>query len=465
MAHVFALIYAIGVLVLLWLDRDRNARTSPALWLPVLWVCIAGSRLVSQWLNPSSGVGPDTAGAERYLEGNPLDRNILTGMLVIAIVILIGRGRKVLTLLKANWPILVFFLYCGVSVVWSDYPDVAFKRWTKSLADLAMVLIILTEANRTAAIQRFLAWSGFVLLPASIVMIKYYPDLGRTYDRWAGTMAVTGVATDKNMLGLVCLIFGLGAVWRVTLALQEGVRKSAGPLFAQTVLLLATLWLLYRANSITSISCFVFGSGLMVLTSAPKLARKRAVIHLLVVGTLAVSVSALFLNFGSGLVETVGRNSTLTGRTDLWKHLLATNTNPLLGTGFGSFWLGPRLERLWAIYWWHPNESHNGYLEIYLNLGWMGLLLLGVLIVSGYRHVIDMLRQESGVGKLCLAYFVAGLAYNFTEAGFKTMNLVWIAFLLAITIRPKLLPRKAAVVSTKLKGKAPVRPALREEAV
>ncbi len=370
-----------------------------------------------------------------------------------------------MTLLKANWPILVFFLYCGVSVVWSDYPDVAFKRWTKSLADLAMVLIILTEANRTAAIQRFLAWSGFVLLPASIVMIKYYPDLGRTYDRWAGTMAVTGVATDKNMLGLVCLIFGLGAVWRVTLALQEGVRKSAGPLFAQTVLLLATLWLLYRANSMTSISCFVFGSGLMVLTSAPKLARKRAVIHLLVVGTLAVSVSALFLNFGSGLVETVGRNSTLTGRTDLWKHLLATNTNPLLGTGFGSFWLGPRLERLWAIYWWHPNESHNGYLEIYLNLGWMGLLLLGVLIVSGYRHVIDMLRQESGVGKLCLAYFVAGLAYNFTEAGFKTMNLVWIAFLLAITIRPKLLPRKAAVVSTKLKGKAPVRPALREEAV
>jgi exopolysaccharide production protein ExoQ len=375
---ISTLVYAVGILGLFLLDRDWKARTSPALWVPVIWVCIGGSRMVSQWLNPNM----PKVEAEQYLEGNPLDRAVLTGLFVIAVIILLARGQKVAALLKANWPIVLFFLYCGVSVAWSEFADVAFKRWTKSLADFCMVLIILTEANRTAAIKRFMAWAGFLLMPVSIVLIKYYPDLGRTYDRWVGTMALTGVATDKNMLGMMCFVFGLGAVWRITLALRDGVRKSARPLLAQTALLATALFLLYKANSMTSISAFVFGSGLIVVASFPVLARKRVLIHLMVVGTLALSVSALFFHLGSGLVETVGRNSTLTGRTDLWQHILEMDTNPLLGTGFGSYWLGPRLQKLWALYWWHPNESHNGYLEIYVNLGWVGIGVLGVLIAA-----------------------------------------------------------------------------------
>jgi len=226
--------------------------------------------------------------------------------------------------------------------------------------------------------------------------------------------------------------------------------------------LLSALYLLWKANSMTSISCLVFGSGLIVATSIPALARRRTLVHLMVVGTLAVSISALFLHVGSGLVETVGRNSTLTGRTDLWEHLLEFDNHPLLGTGFGSFWLGPRLEKLWAVYWWHPNESHNGYLETYLNLGWVGVGALGLLIVTGYRHVLNALRREPAMGRLCLAFFVAALAYNFTEAAFKTMNVVWIVFLMAVAILPRV-PRKAAAVKAKLTSKKPAQPVLREE--
>ena len=139
--------------------------------------------------------------------------------------------------------------------------------------------------------------------------------------------------------------------------------------------------------------------------------------------------------------------------------------NPMLGTGFGSFWLGPRIAKLWAIYWWHPNESHNGYLENYLNLGWTGLLLLAIMFITGYRNILNLLRREREVGMLCLAYFVAGLAYNFTEAGFRTMNLIWIVFLLAVSTVPRPQPKKAAVVKTRVRPKFPERPVLREEVV
>jgi len=43
--------------------------------------------------------------------------------------------------------------------------------------------------------------------------------------------------------------------------------------------------------------------------------------------------------------------------------------NPWIGAGFESFWLGPRLNKLWAQYNFMPNQAHNGYIEIYLNLG------------------------------------------------------------------------------------------------
>ena len=79
---------------------------------------------------------------------------------------------------RQNTPILLFFAYCAVSTLWSDYTDVSFKRWIKAVGDLVMALIVLTDANPFAALKRLMAQVGFVLIPASILLIKYYPGLG-----------------------------------------------------------------------------------------------------------------------------------------------------------------------------------------------------------------------------------------------------------------------------------------------
>ena len=428
--------FAVGILALFALDRDKNARTSKALWIPVVWMLLAGSRMVSQWLEAGSVA---TVSPEQLLDGSPLDRNILAGLIAAGVTVLFGRRREVGTLLRANWSILVFFVYCGYSVLWSDYPDVAFKRWMKAVGDLVMILIVLTDPDRPAALKRFLARIGFLLVPTSILLIKYYPDLGQVYSGAAGKVRYSGVTLDKNMLGLVCLVSGLGCVWRLIEALRdrEGTRK-AGPLIAQGTVLAMVLVLLWRANSLTSLGCFMLAAGLMAAMILPALARKRGVLHLLVVSVLFFAFGAMFLNVGSDLVETMGRDSTLTGRTGLWQTLLNMNQYPLLGTGFESFWLGKRLEDLWGIYWWRPNEAHNGYLEVFLNLGWTGVTLLALVIATGYRNIVSAFRRDPHTGGLRLAYFVAGTAYGFTEAAFRMMSPVWIVFVLAIIAVPEL---------------------------
>jgi O-antigen ligase len=105
------------------------------------------------------------------------------------------------------------------------------------------------------------------------------------------------------------------------------------------------------------------------------------------------------------------------------------------------------MERIWELYWWRPNEAHNGYLEIYVTLGWIGLGLLALVAINGYRSILETVHHDPFGAKLRLAYFVVAIAYNFTESAFKTLHPIWIAFLLAVVVLPK--PRVARAVESK----------------
>ena len=436
---IATLIFGLGILGLFVLDRDDQPRTSKALWIPIAWLLIAGSRMVSQWLD----VAPALNLPDQYLDGSPLDRLVLTGLLVIGIVVLLQRYRKVGTLLRTNGPILLYFFYCGVSILWSDYPEVAFKRWTKALGDVVMVFVVLSDPYPSAALKRLIARTGFLLVPLSVLLIKYYPDLGRAYDAWVGTPVYIGVATDKNLLGMVCLVWGVGFTWRFLQEFRDQKHaRRTGRLIAHGFVLAAVLWLLIKSNSATSLACFLLAGGLIAVTSLPTLVRKPAIVHLFLGGVVVFVLFGALYGADASIVEAMGRNLTLTGRTELWHRLIGMVVNPWFGTGFESFWLGQRLDALWSQYWWHPNQAHNGYLEVFLNLGWAGVASLAIVMVTGYRNVVRTFRSDPDAGRVRLGYFVVAVFYSLTEAAFRMMHPVWILFLLAVTDVPTVLCEK-----------------------
>jgi exopolysaccharide production protein ExoQ len=424
-------LYALGILGLFVLNRDRKARTSAALWVPVVWFLIIASRSASVWLAGRSQWPPqESPGA--LLEGNLLDEVLFAVLFTVGLIVLASRRRRVGALLSRNGPILLFYLYCAMSIMWSDYTFVAFKRWIKFVADLVMVLIVLTDGDPPAAVTRFLTRTGFLLVPASVLLIKYYQDLGRLYNRWTWTPQWVGVTTSKNELGMLCVIFGLASVWCFLQEIRGGKgRRRVGPLIAHGTVLLMVLWLFAKIDSMTALAIFVLAGGLMAVARTA-LARRPAALHFLVATILSASLAAVFLDAG-GLLRDLGRDPTLTGRTDIWHQVLGMTSNPLLGTGFESFWLGDRLAKMWSIYWWHPNEAHNGYIEIFLNLGWIGIALLAVVLVAGYRNAFGAFCRDPRTGSLKLALVVAAVINNFTEATFKGPSPLWIIFLLAAT--------------------------------
>jgi exopolysaccharide production protein ExoQ len=428
--YVATALCAIFVMGLFWLGREQKAGTSPALWIPVIWLLLAASRSASQWL----GMAPLMISNEILLEGNPLDRIVYASLLAAGMIVLATRRAAVGKLVRANGLVLIFFLYCGASLLWSDFPDVAFKRWFKSIGDLVMVLVVWTEIDPTVAVHRFLVRATYVLMPLSVLLIKYYPALGRTYGRWLGEVHYTGVTTNKNSMGAICFLFGLATLWRLLVALRRN-RKHPGRqrvLIADVVILAIILWLLWMSDSMTSLVCFVMGCGLVLALNLTSIRRKPLTLHLIIAGMLMACVAVLFLGVSPSVLTAMGKSSTLTDRTEIWPLLVSLCKNSFVGTGFGSFWLGPRLENIWSVYEWRPNQAHNGYLEIYLNVGWIGVALLAVVLVTGYRNVFRACRRNTPLGSLLLVYFVVGVAYNLTEAAFFQMLApVWIVFLLA----------------------------------
>jgi len=425
------LVCAVGVLGLFYLDRDKNLHTSKALWVPVLWILISGSRPVALWF----GAGSATASTSQLLDGSPVDRLISAILIAAGMIALLFRSSQVTALLRKNWPILLYFSYCLISVIWSDFSVVALKRWIKAIGDLVMVLVVVTDAQPTAALKRLITRTGFILLPASVLMIKYYGELGRAYDTWTGEPTNVGVTVTKNMLGVLTFVLSLGAFWLVLRLIRDKNQPNRARHFiAQGALLAFGVSLLSMAHSATSGICFTLGAVLIFATSLDRFRKHPRAIHAFVLFILIIGGSAVL--FGNEAVaHAVGRQTNLTGRTEIWQTVIPMVPNPIVGAGFDSFWLGPRLDTMWRLY---PslylNEAHNGYIEIYLNLGVVGVLLIVLLLLSGYRNAVKSFRygEAFGANSLLLAYVFTAAFYSITEAGFREMFVIWTFLLLAI---------------------------------
>jgi exopolysaccharide production protein ExoQ len=434
------IIYLAGIIAIFVLDRDKSVRTSRALWIPVMWLMINGSRPVSLWLQSGPTVG------DQYADGSPLDAAIFGALSLGGLAVLVSRWKEVEKFTRGNTAILLFLAYCALSTLWSDYSFVSFKRWIKSVGDIVMILVVFTDPNPVAAIKRFLCRVGFVLIPVSILFIKYYPDVGRSYNPWTWVPMYCGVTTFKNQLGMITLVCAMGSLWYFVRSSRDrkAPRRLQHLLVHGTILAMA-LWIFHIADSMTSFSCFVLAGSVLVVANQPWILRRMALLHLMVAAVITISLTALFFDSSGTLVQTLGRDASLTGRTAIWNVVLElAKARPLLGTGFESFWMGDRLLKVWEVEK-GIQEAHDGYIEVYINLGWVGIIFLASLIVTGYRNVIAAFRQNQTIGSIKLAYFVTGVIYSFTEAGFRVMSPVWIAFILAIVaVPPRVLKEKPA---------------------
>jgi O-antigen ligase len=264
---------------------------------------------------------------------------------------------------------------------------------------------------------------------------------------------------------MISVHLGLASVWHLLHPLANVGNKTHNGMRHVTVhctLLALAVYLLAKANSVTSLLCGLLTAVMLWSLRLRVFAKGRALIHIFVLAIIAIPLVAVFAPPSPDVFEAVGRNSTLTDRTIIWAWVLRLMPNDWIGAGYSSFWLGPRLETMIVnvTHTWAPNQAHNGYLEIFLNLGWVGVGLLGLVIFKGYCDVIAAWREKRPASDLMLAYFLIGVISNISEASFfRNLNSGWLFFLIAITSSKVTASRSAAYVSNRHGARSPARSA------
>ena len=415
------------LLGLLRFDPSKTTGVTAALWVPVMWMFIQGSRLPSQWLGGELGQA-----SQALQEGDPFDRAVFVVLILLAIATLASRSFKWGSFFASNRALTVFLVFGLMSVCWSDFPFVAFKRWFRDLGNYLMILVALSDPRPLEAIQTLLRRVCYLLVPLSIVLIKYYPHIGRQYSYWTGANSYVGVTTGKNLLGVVCLISGLFFFWDTIARWPERKRNRTKQIILVNIALLAmTCWLLNLASSATAYVCLALGC--LVITAAHWRPSKRhpEFLKVLIPASFFVYLILAFgFNLSGDMAGAVGKDPTLTDRTKIWSIVLSMHTNPIIGTGYESFWMGSRLDYFWQRGLGAINEAHNGFLEMYLNLGLIGLSLIVWFLIASYQTICKRLRPFSSLASLTLAIWITMVFYCVTEAGFRS-GLMWLVFLLA----------------------------------
>jgi exopolysaccharide production protein ExoQ len=425
-------LWFVGMIALFRFDKTKHPRTSAALWLPVVALFIIGSRSPTQWL--SGGV---SISAQSFEEGSPVDRVISLCLILVAMAIVMSRSFKWNKFLSLNIAFVAMVAFGLVSVAWSDFPFVAFKRWFRDAGGYLILLVALSDTDPLEAVRAVLRRVSYLLVSLSILVNKYFEGISRTYDSWTGVGYFQGVATSKNMLGQICLVSGLFFFWDSAARWKDRKQgKTRQILLVNVTFLLMTLYLLKTAQSTTSTVCLFLGGSVIAASYSKIMSRRQGLLKVFVPASFVLYLALNFgLNMSGTLAQSVGKDPTLTDRTKIWAFLLTMHTNPLIGTGYQSFWLGSRLQYFWDYSGLgHINEAHNGYLGLYLDQGLLGVGFLTVFLFSSYRLMCKNLTQSRHIAVLGMAGWTSIVFYNMSEASFGSGMLFWTFLLGAISI-------------------------------
>jgi len=306
-------------------------------------------------------------------------------------------------------------LLACISPLWSEEPDLVFRR-AVSLFGTSLFGILLAARLNFAEQLRLARWVFRLAAFACLALFIVAPGHGISTDY--GTGSVKAIFTHKNLFG-AAMALGLLVEWY---AFDEGTFAR----ITKFTSLGLCAGLLIVSRSITSI--VTVGATFLILWLFEKLHwRHRIPLSAILLFLVSVVLGVALVGVDtSRFTELLGRSKDLTGRTELWRSVGSMiAARPVLGYGFSGFWGGASSESYAVERYvgWSPTYSHNGYLEILLNLGIVGCGLFLIFLYRGLTRVVHLAEQRRVKEDLWpLGFIVFFVVHNCAECSILWQN-------------------------------------------
>jgi len=341
---------------------------------------------------------------------------------LIVLVVYFGKCDRPIRKIFRVAPLIPVVVLALVSITWSQDPPLTLRR---SIA-LALTLVFgVYFAWRFSAKERFrlLAWAFAVCIAFSFFfeLLNLNPSEGMP--GWYG------VFYHKTELGRNMILATLGFFFWKKVEPDKSGFAWAG--------LLSSAGLVLLARDMTSLLVLI---ALLILFPYSQWSLRsrlrRAVIGMAFLLSLGIMLVLWVASHLVAVTSFLGRDPTLTGRVPLWifSTVMALR-RPWLGYGYNAFWLtdDALVRKMWQLLRWQPPHAHNGALELWLELGFIGAAWFLLGFVFYLVQALKYFRANSDAASAWPLMFLAFFFFaNLTEGFFLVPNSIYFILYVAI---------------------------------
>jgi len=316
--------------------------------------------------------------------------------------------KAILGVALRNKLLLLAPAFAALSALWSEAPALTLRTAFELVMTMGFAFYLSGRLS-TERLMKILVLVGWIAAVLSLALVAFAPAAG-IYHR-DGSGAWEGIFSHKNFLG-VGMAFLLTPIFFIP-------GKLAGKIAYSLTLIFLVVMSQSRGAWFVTAGVLMFAAWLAM---SHRVKKREFLLSIVVTVAIATFLVALGVAYYEPLMRWIGKDPTMTGRTDIYAAVLQSILkHPALGYGFGAFWFGLNPESVnigLQIHWMAIGYAENGILEMGLQLGMVGLILIFIPIVRAIGQGIRMLQNPNynpRIGWFCTILFLE-LATNI-EAG------------------------------------------------
>ena len=307
---------------------------------------------------------------------------------LLAVLCIFPLARQVWERFQSSILITLLIAWAFCSALWSSNPSTTIVNSTRLGICIALTMY-LVERYSPNDLQKLVLLAGMVAAAASLVLIFLFPQYGLQSRGAYALGAWEGIWGHKNLCGLEMLLLLLPAFFvKLPGKLLNGLRLLY--IFAALVIIAMTK---SAGGWVVTALCLTFIGACKLLARMKSRDRMAAILIFAAIGftTLAVVVTQF-----DQVMSLLGKDPTMTGRTIIWAVLFRSIAkHPLTGYGLMAFWNmneeSTRVATELNISGYSSAES--GILELWLELGLVGVLLYFAIFATAVKNAIRCLKR------------------------------------------------------------------------
>ena len=354
---------------------------------------------------------PKARDVDEISSANIVNQAVYTLLFLLSFVAIFPKRGEFIQILLEEKFLTIFIVWCTLSIFWSDYSFISFKRLFQIYTVILATMAFLLHHNNEKELLKIIKYIIYPYLIISIISVVAIPSaLDPDFHTWRG------LTSQKNELGQVGVA---SIIFCYMLYKSEG--NVYGTLIAAFMILIALLLTLGSLSS-TSILILLIIIVLGLIFFLDKIFSPLGINHtvsrliLFFITSTSVLILVSLPDELKFIPNLFGKDTSFSGRTDLWAYMMfQVDKHPLFGTGYQAFWVikSQTVLTLYQSFNWLPNQSHNGYIDIWNELGIIGLSLFVLLIINYFRNLVKLNKKN-----IWSAFIIIALISNFQESSF-----------------------------------------------